>query len=223
MEESTLTKSAIATILLICLVVLLNSQNTVPDSLIEPKINQNFSVGQIEPKVITEVIADSRQTFEIKTPSRKPRITTITYKIDKSCSTDMKNNVLLSMDVIQKQTNGIISYQLIEEREFHLTDDPKLNIDCYDNGLDSSDFDVATTITAGLSTIWKYENEKIPTKCEIDLYEDGESYEVELHELIHCLGISEHSSDPNSVMYRYTNGANNIDVDTLNKIKEIYA
>jgi len=119
----------------------------------------------------------------------------ITYKIDKNCSSRLKNLVLLAFQKVKNETGGLVSYVSSDKT-------PDLNINCNssENGNNALFWSIEDA-----SCITDKTGSKLISHAEINIYGQGmvcgTGYPAtEVHELLHTLGFV-HSPHSTNIMY----------------------
>jgi len=147
----------------------------------------------------------------------------ITYKIDKNCSSRLKNLVLLAFQKVKNETGGLVYYVPSDKI-------PNLNINCNpsENGNNALFLPIEDA-----SCITDKTGSKLISHAEINIYGQGmvcgTGYPAtEVHELLHTLGFV-HSPHINNIMYPVSADSsssckiNGIDSEYVSCLKNIYS
>lgn len=136
----------------------------------------------------------------------------IKYNIQ-NCPLKKENDMELALDILENKT--ILKFEPVNQ-------DQDITIKCSGETKIEKDFFIAGE--GGPTQVFKTGNFNIIKKGEILLLKDSKCSKpnIAIHELLHALGFK-HSSNPNNIMYNYTECYQEISDDIIALINELYS
>lgn len=125
----------------------------------------------------------------------------LTYSYTSSCPERLINKIELSFDIIENDTNGVVSFNQVDEGGdiyFTCMKEKPRSIDGITQG-ETAVMGQNNNISSATITFYGVDENKIPADC-------YNFPNVEIHEILHALGLGHDEDNPYSVMYPFNMG-----------------